>query len=113
MKGHDMQNQGQGLKHGDLVIGTKLDRKKLKSMVGEVVIVVTDDEIICKRIMNINKNQVVLRSDAKAVEDITKELDSIAEVWAVRGYYSEKIETPSQLEDRMNQLEEMVNRLSK
>ena len=113
MKGSDMENDGHGINSGDLLFCSKQDFKKISDPKGEVVMVVTSDEVYCKRIVKIEKGQIQLCSDVKSVSTITKNLDEISELWRVEGYYSENIEPPSHLEDRMNQLEELVKKLGK
>ena len=111
MKGNDMDNQGHGLNPGDFLFCSKLDLKKVKEVKNEVMVVITDDEVCCKRLERFREDTAVFSSDSKGVGDLEKSIEEIAEVWLVKGHYSEKISPPSKLEDRINQLEETVKNL--
>lgn len=111
MKGNDMENQGQGLNPGDLLFCSKADLKKLKLLKTEVVVTITEDEVFCKRLESVDKDELDFSSDAKTVSNIRKPLKDISEIWVVKGHYSVQIQPPSKLEDRMSQLEEMVKKL--
>lgn len=80
---------------------------------GQVVVVITQDEVFCKRMTSISKDQIVFSSDALGVIDLTKHIGEISEMWQVLGVFSTKLSEPSKLEDRMSQLEEMIMKMKK
>lgn len=113
MKGNDMENDGHGLNPSDLLFCTKVEKSKWENLRDTVAVVVTEDEVVCKRVKELKNSQLLLSSDANGVSDLVKDISTISEVWTVKGHYSERIEPPSQMENRMSQLEEMVRKLVK
>ena len=111
MKGHDMENHGLGLNSGDILYCSEIGFKKIKHHKGEVLVIVTSDEVFCKRLKEANTKQLLLSSDAHDVPDEFHDVNSIQQLWKVEGYFSGIMNPPSLLEDRIGNLEEIIRKL--
>ena len=113
MKGSDMANHGQGVNEGDLLFCIPVLASRLKSSEGEVIVTVTPDEILCRRLQSVKKGNLTLSADAFGTSELIKPAAQALEIWHVVAFCSRFINPPPLIEYRMNQLEELVKKLSK
>ena len=79
----EMTSHDKGFYPNDVVVGTNYPVESIKELVnGTLVLVVTADRLILRRIYNIDK-QILLRADHINIDDIIIDENSIKEVWKI------------------------------
>ncbi len=112
----EMTSHDRGFYPKDVVIGEKVPQTVMKKLNnGTLVFVVVEDKLIFRRLY-ITKNNAVLRTDHKNIEDEEYSLSDIKEMWRVRYTFFRRIpEFSDAVEDKLIMIErellKMKNRL--
>lgn len=113
MNGSEMEYHQQGLHHGDILIGKKVEVSDLYHLHGALVTLVTVDGIINKRIESADDKQLKLITDDPNYDAMVIDLEQILEAWKVEAVYSTYLNPPTILEERVMKLEKIVEELTK
>ena len=87
----------------DYVVATKI-KDILKIVDGTLGIIITNDEVLAKRIYIINKNTIRLKSDNPSYHDIDYDKKEIQQIWGVQAKITQSFNPPSAFDIRLNQL---------
>lgn len=112
MNGSEMEYHQQGLHHGDILIGRKLEGEELLEMTGTLMTLVTSDGIINRRIGKIDEKQLTLVTDDPNYDNMMVNQEQILEAWKVEAVYSTYLNPPTLLEERVMKLEKIVEGLT-
>ena len=107
----DMHNNFHGLNLGDLVFGKKLSTP-LKFINNKLYVIITNDRIIIRRVKP-KKDQLELIPDNSNFNLIELKKGDALEAWEVIGYFSQKIEAPTLISERIMYLENQFDALNK
>jgi len=111
MNGTEMEHQQQGLHHGDILIGKKVTWANLKSKKNEIVSVVSKENVTTRRIEGFNPGMLSLAADNSNYPLIDIPKSDVLECWIIEGIYSNKLDPPTKLEERMMRIEEELKKL--
>lgn len=113
MNGSEMEYHQQGLHHGDILIGKKVEASDLNALTGALTTLVTKEGIINRRIGSVNDKQLELITDDPNYEPMSVVIYEILEAWKVEAVYSTYLNPPTLLEERVMKLEKIVEELSR
>lgn len=113
MNGSEMEYHQQGLHHGDILIGQRVEVADLTGMIGTLMTLVTTDGIINRRIDKIDEKQLTLITDDPNYDAMIIDLEQILEAWKVEAVYSTYLNPPTLLEERVLKLEKIVEELTR
>lgn len=113
MNGSEMEYHQQGLHHGDILIGKKIEPEQVDEMGGTLMTLVTAEGIINRRVYEIDEKQLTLVTDDPNYDAITIDREQILEAWKVEAVYSTYLNPPTLLEERVMKLEKIVEGLTK
>lgn len=106
----DMHNNFHGLNLGDLVLSQKMNSPHQFAN-KQLYVIITNEKIIIRRV--ISKNGVLeLVPDNSNFNTIEIEKGIVLEVWEVTGYFSQKIEAPTLISERIMHLENQFDNLN-
>lgn len=106
----DMHNNFYGLNLGDLVFGRKMNTP-LKFINNKLYVIITNEKIIIRRVMP-KGNQLELIPDNSNYDLIEIKNKEVIEAWEVTGYFSQKIEAPTLISERVSHLEDQFDELN-
>ncbi len=98
---NEMQIHREGIKPGDWV----LCKKVTKPAPSTVVILVTSEGIITKRLKTLANNSLIVHSDNPHYQEKEIPSDNILEIWQAEGLFTSQLLPPDRLEDKMLDLE--------
>jgi len=100
------------LQAGDVVVARFLDRGYQDVRDGYVHIIVTDEEVLIKRVLNRVKSaqKLILQSDNSAYGNITLHINDVKELWLVKGRIT--MHLPNRNRDIMKTLDELQARIT-
>ena len=107
----DMHKNFHGLNLGDLVFGKKLNTP-LKFINNKLYVIITNEKIIIRRVKP-KKDQLELIPDNSNFNIIEIKKGEVIEAWEVTGYFSQKIDAPTLISERIIQLENQFDVLNK
>lgn len=110
MAADDMHNHFHGLNFGDLVFGKKMIPTH-RFINGKLYVVITKEKIIIRRV-KLSKDNIELISDNSNFKSINTRKNHIIEAWEVIGYFTQKIEAPPLITERLIHLENQYNLLN-
>lgn len=113
MNGSEMEYHQQGLHHGDILIGKKVEGEELLEMSGTLMTLVTSDGIINRRIGKIDEKQLTMVTDDPNYDNMMVDQEQILESWKVEAVYSTYLNPPTLLEERVMKLEKIVEDLTR
>ncbi len=113
MNGSEMEYHQQGLHHGDILIGKKVETKELQNMKGTLMTLVTADGIINRRLAEVKETQISLVTDDPNYDAMTITLEHVLEAWKVEAVYSTYLNPPTLLEERVMKLEKILEDLTR
>jgi transcriptional regulator with XRE-family HTH domain len=99
----DMHDNFHGLNLGDLVFGKKMSAP-YKFTKGKLFIVVTKEKILIRRVKP-SKEHLELIPDNSNFSSTHIQKSEVIEAWEVIGYFSQKIEAPTLISERIMSLE--------
>jgi transcriptional regulator with XRE-family HTH domain len=109
----DMHDNFHGLNLGDLVFGKKMSTP-YKFTKGKLYIVITKEKILIRRVTP-SKEHLELIPDNSNFSNIDILKSEVIEAWEVIGYFSQKIEAPTLISERImsleNQFEAVIARI--
>ena len=111
MNGSEMEYHQQGLHHGDILIGKKLEAEQLTDASGALLTLVTAEGIINRRMGKVSDQQIELITDDPNYDPIEIERSEVLEAWKVEAVYSTYLNPPTLLEERVMKLEKIVEGL--
>lgn len=100
------------LQAGDVVVARFLDRGYQDVRDGYVHIIVTQDEVLIKRVLNRVKSaqKLILQSDNSAYGNIPLHISDVKELWLVKGRIT--LHLPNRNRDILKTLDELTARIS-
>lgn len=111
----DMHDNFHGMNLGDLVFGQKMNTPQ-KFVRNNLYVIITKEKIIIRRVKSI-KDQLELVPDNSNFNVIEIKKGEVIEAWEVIGYFSQKIDAPTLVSERImhleNQFDTLNNRLLK
>ncbi len=113
MNGTEMTIGDHGIKHGDILFGKELEKSEIDQLINKVLILVTDQELVIRRLTNLQSQEFILSADDSRYTDKTYKLDSIYKIYSVVAIASPHIPIPDKTEDRLSKIEEELKRLRK
>ncbi len=111
MTAGDMHDHFHGLNVGDMVLGRKMD-SPFNFEDGKIYIIVTQEKIIIRRTKQ-EKNALILIPDNPAWKNMEIKTGAILEAWEVVGYYSDRVDAPARVPERLMVLEDQMEKLLK
>lgn len=112
MNGSEMEYHQQGLHHGDILIGKKVELDQLQEMPGMLATLVTGEGIINRRVGKVGAKKLELITDDPNYDIMEIDLKQVLEAWKVEAVYSTYLNPPTLLEERVMKLEKMVEKLT-
>lgn len=106
----DMHHNFHGINLGDLVFGKKMNMPG-KFINDKLYIVITKERIIIRRVKS-KKDQLELIPDNSNFNLIDLKKGDVLEAWEVIGYFSQKIEAPTLISERIMHLENQFDGLN-
>ena len=107
----DMHDNFHGINLGDLVFGKKMN-SSYKFISGKLYIIISKDKIVIRRVKSKKELLELIPVNSNfSVEEIKK--GEILEAWEVNGYFSQKIEAPSLISERIMYLENQFDAMNK
>lgn len=106
----DMHDNFHGINLGDLVFGHRMNTP-YKFRQGQLCIIVTKEKVIIRRVRS-RKDFIELIPDNTGYNSIEIKKGEIIEAWEVIGYFSQKIEAPTLISERIMHLENQVDLLN-
>lgn len=105
----EMTNKDQGYFPKDIVIGEWTPKNILQKLNnGTLVLIVTENHIILRRLFTTSKN-IVLRADHPSIEDLTIHTTDIKEIWRIRYVFYRRLPNVNDsFEERIAKLEELL-----
>lgn len=107
----DMHNNFHGLNVGDLVFGTKMKLTE-KFIDNKLYVVITKENIFIRRVTN-KKEHFALVPDNSNFTAMEIDKGDLIEAWEVTGYFSNKIEAPTLIYERIMHLENQFDAMNK
>ncbi len=111
MTADDMHNHFHGLNIGDLVFGKKMN-PTFRFTNGKLYVIITSEKIIIRRV-KLSKDKFELIPDNSNFNPIDTRKEDIMEAWEVIGYFTQKIEAPTLISERIVHLENQFEMLNK
>jgi len=111
MTSDDMHDNFHGINLGDLVFGKKMSAP-YKFEKGKLHIIISKEKIIIRRVKS-RKDQLDLIPDNSNFNPIEIAKGEVIEAWEVIGYFSQKIEAPTLISERIMHLENQFDALNK
>jgi transcriptional regulator with XRE-family HTH domain len=111
MDSDDMHDNFHGVNVGDLVLGRKLSAPH-KFAKGALYIIVSNEKIVIRRVKPL-KDRLELVPDNGNFQSISVARANILEAWEVVGYFSQKIEAPTLVSERIMHLENQYHLFNK
>ncbi|QCK16851.1 helix-turn-helix domain-containing protein [Mangrovivirga cuniculi] len=112
ISGSEMEYEGCGLNHKDIILCTPID-KNSKLNTDTLYIVVTNDEIISRSLKTITKSTMVFKPYNPAYDNSSIKKEDIIELWKAEAVFSLTLRSPSRLEERVEKLEQQLDKLLK
>lgn len=103
----DMHDNFHGINLGDLVFGRKMNAPH-KFKKGNVYVVVTKEKVIIRR-AKAKKEAIEFLPDNANFDPVEVNKGEIIEAWEVIGYFSQKIEAPTLITERIMHLENQID----
>lgn len=110
MTADDMHDNLHGINMGDLVFGRKL-KAPYKFPKGKLQILITKEKVYIRRV-NSRKDQLELIPDNSNFDPVAIAKGEVIEAWEVFGYFSQKIEAPTLISERIMHLENLFDLLN-
>jgi len=108
---NEMQYHQHGIKQGDWLLGNKIEIKKLGRLsLPCVVIIVTAEKIQVRRLISVHQN-LKLMADSPFVESVELKPYEILEIWQAIAIFSQHLDEPVFLEEKVMQLESRLSLL--
>ena len=107
----DMHDNFHGLNLGDLVFGKKIN-PPYKFNNGNLYVVVTREKVLIRRVKT-KKEHLELIPDNSNFSTINISKGDVMEAWEVEGYFSQKIEAPTLISERIMHLENQFDTINK
>lgn len=116
VEGNSMTTDSGGLHTGDWVVAERiLEKKSIRD--GRVYVIIHKDGVLIKRVLDRsqNENKLILKSDNLSGNYPAMVIDptDVLELWYVVGYFSRQLPPPSNLYERINDLEGRLIMLEK
>jgi transcriptional regulator with XRE-family HTH domain len=111
MVSDDMHNNFHGLNLGDLVLAQKMN-SPYQFVDNQLYVLITKEKIIIRRVIH-GKDALNLVPDNPNFNKTEIKKGIVLEGWEVIGYFSQKIEAPSLISERILHLENQFDTLSK
>ena len=114
VSGADMLLHRQGLRHQDIVLGSRIDKAKPRLKPGNVYVFVTPGKVLIRRLAERLDNDQVLKLRADNPDYGSQELalSQALEIWEVRGVFTTHLRAPALLDERVAELERKMEELS-
>jgi transcriptional regulator with XRE-family HTH domain len=109
--GSEMEFQLQGLHHGDVLIGKRIQPKELKKQSGKILTVIHKANITTRRLKSIDKSNLILSADDPNYPELIINRNEILETWVINAVFSKQLNAPIRLEERMLKLEEALKKM--
>lgn len=110
MTSDDMHDNFHGLNLGDLVFGKKMNAP-YKFLKGKLYIIVNKEKVIIRRVKT-KKDHLDLLPDNSNFDPVEIAKGEVLEAWEVIGYFSQKIEAPTLVSERIMHLENQYDLLN-
>ncbi|MCR9250121.1 MAG: helix-turn-helix domain-containing protein [bacterium] len=111
MNGSEMEYHQQGLHHGDILMCHQLAKAQLKA--GQIVVVVTEQQLETHRITEVTKTSLKLGSDDPNYPELDIPHKKILECWEVKGVFSTYLNPPKVLEEKVMLMERRLQEIEK
>lgn len=111
MNGGEMTRDNQGIHHGDLLICQQVPADSLGESIGEVVTLMTESEIVTRRLKEFSDHTITLVADDPSYPDKEISSEEVLIGWKIKGVISGHIPKPMQTEERLLRIEEELKRL--
>ena len=111
LEGSYMENREHGLHHENILVGTLLPWKDLKSAIGRVVTVVSQPAVAVRRLQKVEKDRIELAADNANYEAQVVEKQDILELWLIEGAFDIQLNAPTLMENRMMRIEDELSKL--
>ncbi|MCK5104984.1 MAG: hypothetical protein KAR17_19310, partial [Cyclobacteriaceae bacterium] len=106
----DMHDNFHGMNLGDLVFGQKMNIPQ-KFISNNLYVIITKEKVIIRRVKS-KKDQLELVPDNSNFNLIEIKKGEVIEAWEVIGYFSQKIDAPTLISERIMHLENQFDALS-
>lgn len=104
-------NNNSGLHNGDILFCVSIDKKFPDAIkTDKIFVIITNEDFLIRRLIKIDKN-IELKADNPIFPSIVIPYNQIIELWEVKGLYTNKLQAPSIMEEKMLYLENEMNRL--
>ena len=111
--GSEMEYHQQGIHHGDILVGEKLDPQDLSRKIGEILTVVHKANLSTRRLKALTTNKITLISDHPNYPEMSIPLIDVHEFWIIKSVYSEYLNPPTLIEERVLKVENEIAFLRK
>jgi transcriptional regulator with XRE-family HTH domain len=108
MNGSEMEYHQQGLHHGDILLGKKIGSDSLHLHKAKILTVVHREKITTRRMVSQQEDLLKLSADDPNYPELIIKNDDLIEVWLIEAVYSQYLNPPSLVEERVLQLEKKM-----
>lgn len=110
--GSEMEYNHNGLHHGDILLGSKIEKITSRQIrIGKIYVIVTREFITTRRVTAVGK-EISFTPDDPNYSGIELLTTDILELWEVYGVYSTYLNPPSALEERILKLENDIKQIN-
>ncbi len=113
MNGTEMTVGNHGIKHGDILFGKEVDKKEVDTLINKVLVVITDRELVIRRLSRMESHILILSADDTQYTDKPIKIDTVFKVFEVVTVASQYIPVPDNTEDRLSRIEEELKKLKR
>lgn len=107
--GREMDYNHAGIHHGDLLLCKKEEPSPASLVPGHVYVVVTQDQVIIRRLKHLDAQKLSLMADDPNFSNIEVPVnDQLLEVWEVKGVFSTYMNPPKLVDEKVMLLENTV-----
>lgn len=111
MNGSEMEYHQQGLHHGDILVGSPVDKMSIAQTMSKIIAVVHHDGILTRRLSHTTADSITLTADDPNYPDMIMPAKEIHEIWQIQYVFSSYLNPPSLLEERVLRLEKELERI--
>ena len=112
MEGNGLLVDNQGIRHGDLLYVKKLQKDELESSLKKLVVVLTESSLFIRQLDQIEDKTLSLSALDPNYPMIQVKKSEVKQCMTILGFFSTYLPQPTSTEDRLQKIEEALQKLS-
>ncbi|MEQ8241124.1 MAG: helix-turn-helix transcriptional regulator [Cyclobacteriaceae bacterium] len=108
MNGSEMEYHQQGLHHGDILVGKRIELDSLHQYEKKIITVVNRENITTRRMVSHQEELLKLSADDPNYPELIIQNNDLIEIWSIESVYSKYLNPPSIVEERVLKLEKKM-----